>query len=76
MYSSLSKKPYGQDKGNEQFFHASEARQKQLENNVNKYCAKVNRSKLLDVCRTRWVARIDGMALFVSLFQSFLHWKQ
>ena len=32
--------------------------------NKNKNCS---RSKLIDVCRTRWVARIDGMGQFEKL---------
>ena len=33
-----------------------------------KYCPESKRAKLLDVCRTRWCARVDGMSLFVDLF--------
>ena len=31
------------------------------------------KSKLIDVCRTRWVARIEGMGLFQSLLPPIVH---
>ena len=46
------------------FFNSSEGRQRLLSKNIEKYCPESSKSKLLDVCRTRWVSRIDGMALF------------
>ena len=50
------------------FFNASEKRQCLLAKNIETHCSNSSRKKLLDVCRTRWVARIDGMALFEELF--------
>ena len=50
------------------FFNASEKRQDKLANNIIRYCPESKRSKLLDVCRTRWCGRIDAMALFEELF--------
>ena len=32
-----------------------------------------DKSKLIDVCRTRWVARIEGMGLFQSLLPPIVH---
>ena len=40
------------------FFNASEKRQCLLAKNIETHCSNSSRKKLLDVCRTRWVARI------------------
>ena len=49
-------------------FNASESRQNQLAKNINKHAPMSTRHKLLDVCRTRWVAGLDGLELFEELF--------
>ena len=50
------------------FFNFSLTRQMLLEKNVLKYCPDSRKSKLKDVCRTRWVERIVGLDLFEELF--------
>ena len=54
------------------FFNLSQSRQLILESNVSKHCPDTRKSKLKDVCRTRWVERIHGMDTFEELlFQLF-----
>ena len=39
-----------------------------LEQQVKKMLPSARHRHLLDVCRTRWVSRIDGLAVFVEIF--------
>ena len=55
------------------FFNNSENRLKVLEKNINEHCEQSVRKKLLDVCRTRWCARIDAMILFEELFPAIIN---
>ncbi|XP_057290939.1 52 kDa repressor of the inhibitor of the protein kinase-like [Hydractinia symbiolongicarpus] len=50
------------------FFNFSQKRQQLLEKNVIQYCPNSDKSKLKDVCRTRWIERIDGMEVFQELY--------
>ena len=50
------------------FFNLSDGRQMLLEKNVLKYCPDSNKMKLKDVCRTRWIERVNGMDIFQELF--------
>ena len=50
------------------FFNSSQKRQQLLQNNIAEYCPATTKSKLKDVCRTRWVERIDGMEVFEEVF--------
>ena len=52
------------------FFRNSEQRQLVFETYVNQFNPESSKNKLKDVCRTRWVERIDGIEMFVSLFLS------
>ena len=50
------------------FFNLSQSRHLILESNVSRHCPDSRKSKLKDVCRTRWVDRIHGMDTFEELF--------
>ena len=59
------------------FCNLSEPRKMILERNILKYCPDSKKKKLKDVCRTRWVERVDGMDVFQELFIAiFLHWRK
>ena len=49
-------------------FNLSPKRQEYLEKVIKEKFPEVTRKKLLDVCRTRWLERIDGVDLFEDLF--------
>ena len=50
------------------FFKYSEPRTKCLKHKIEKHCPEESRTKLINVCETRWVAKIEGMCIFQSLF--------
>ena len=50
------------------FFNLSQPRQMLLEKNISIHCADARKKKLADVCRTRWVDRVNGMDTFEELF--------
>ena len=50
------------------FFNSSPKRHQLLERMVKKYIPGCKRTKLLDVCRTRWVLRIDGLERFMEMY--------
>ena len=50
------------------FFNNSQNRQIAFEKNVLEYSPDSKKKKLKDVCRTRWVERVDGMDVFEELF--------
>ena len=52
------------------FFRNSEQRQLVFEKYVDQFNPESSKNKLKDVCRTRWVERIDGLEMFVSLYSS------
>ena len=54
------------------FFGLSPKRQEHLEKVIKENFPEVTRKKLLDVCRTRWLERIDGVDLFEDLFLAIL----
>ena len=54
------------------FFNLSPKRQEHLEKVIEENFPEVTRKKLLDVCRTRWLERIDGVDLFEDLFLATL----
>ena len=55
------------------FINGSVRRTKCLQKNIELHAPKSNRKKLVDVCRTRWVARIEGMGLFEELYISIYY---
>ena len=50
------------------FLNFSEPCQKILKRNVDDVCPESSRKKLHDVCRTRWIERVDGLDVFQDLF--------
>ena len=64
----LVRNALGQIKELSYFFNLSQGRQMLLEKNVLKYCPESKKLKLKDVCRTRWIERINGMDIFQELF--------
>ena len=56
----------------ESFLNLSPKRQEHLEKLIQGNSVEVTKKKLLDVCRTRWLERIDGADLFEELFLAIL----
>ena len=54
------------------FFNLSPIRHQCLEINIQQELPIERHSKRLDVCRTRWVARIDGMNIFENLMPAIV----
>lgn len=54
------------------FFNLSPKRQRHLEKLIGDHFPEKKRKKLLDVCRTRWLERIDGVDLFEDLFSAIV----
>ena len=54
------------------FFSLSPKREEHLEKVIKENFSKVTKKKFLDVCRTRWLERIDGVDLFEDLFLATL----
>ena len=54
------------------FLNLSPKRQEHLEKLIQGNSVEVTKKKLLDVCRTRWLERIDGADLFEELFLAIL----
>lgn len=52
------------------FFNFSPKRQKCLEDNVNKYPTDTLKKKLLPLCRTRWVERINALEVSIDLLEA------
>ena len=50
------------------FFNLSVPRKNCLEDKILLYCPESLKHKLKDVCRTRWVERIEGMDVFEEFF--------
>ena len=53
------------------FFRNSEQRQLVFTKYVDEFNPNSPKNKLKDVCRTRWIERIDGLQLFVTLFRLY-----
>ena len=49
------------------FFSKSPNRHRLLEEMVKKICPECKHTKLVDVCRTRWVLRIDGLERLIEM---------
>jgi hypothetical protein len=54
------------------FFNYSPTRQKALEVEIESSCISTRKSKILPLCRTRWVERLNALAVFVELFDVIL----
>ena len=56
-----------------QFFDSHPKRQQALETAITNTQADSKVCKLKDLCRTRWVQRLDALSTFLSLYESTLH---
>ena len=54
------------------FFSRSTKRQALLLNNVRQYTPEERHTVLINVCKTRWVERIDGLDRFEEMFETVL----
>ena len=54
------------------FFNDSPKRTLVLKDKTNKIVPTASRQKLLNVCRTRWIARIDGLKIFRNCYAAIL----
>ena len=54
------------------FFNNSPKRQSLLEKRIAETMPKQKQKTLIDVCRTRWVLRIDGLIRFEELFEPIM----
>ena len=54
------------------FFDAHPKRQKKIEDAITNTQPSSTINKLKDLCRTRWVQRLDAFTVFSSLYQSVL----
>ena len=50
------------------FFNSSPKRFDLLTKTIKELLPNANHTHLLDVCRTQWIARIDGLDIFVQIF--------
>ena len=55
------------------FFNYSEPRQNLLIKNIKEFCPESSKLKLIDVCRTRWIARVDGLGVFQNLYVALVN---
>ncbi|XP_065683286.1 52 kDa repressor of the inhibitor of the protein kinase-like [Hydra vulgaris] len=55
------------------FFNYSENRQKFLEASILEREPQTHKKKLKDICRTRWIERIDGLNTFLEHYLSIFH---
>ena len=68
IYITLVRNMMGEVKEISYFFNFSEVRNVVLQHTVKELCSDSHRTKLVDVCRTRWIERIDGLHIFQDLF--------
>ena len=54
------------------FFNLSEPRNSKLQENIKIHAPEESRTKLVDVCKTRWIERIKGLEIFYDLFPVIL----
>ena len=52
-----------------EFFNVHPKRFRLLKDKITSLLPTASHSRLLDVCRTRWIARIDGLEIFIELFE-------
>ena len=53
-------------------FEYSPKKEALLVQKVKDVCAESRRHKLLDVCKTRWIQRIDGLEVFLELYEAIV----
>ena len=51
-----------------EFFNAHPKRFSTLQQKIKNLVPSARHNHLIDVCRTRWVARIDGLSEFIEVF--------
>ena len=51
-----------------EFFNAHQKRFSTLQQKIKNLVPSARHNHLIDVCRTRWVARIDGLSVFIEVF--------
>ena len=54
------------------FFNVHPKRSAVLKDKIKSLLPEAAHSRLIDVCRTRWIARIDGMEIFIELFPAIV----
>ena len=54
------------------FFKYSAKRQGLLEENITTICVESSKKKLINLCKTRWIARHDALRVFIELYQAIL----
>ena len=54
------------------FFNNFPRRQQLLEHTIKNLKLDVKHTKLFDVCRTRWILRIDGLARFLEMYEAIV----
>ena len=54
------------------FFKYSAKRQGLLEENITQLCVEPSKMKLVNLCKTIWVARHDALRVFIELYQAIL----
>ena len=59
-------------RGVSDFFSSSPKRILVLQDNIKKLLPTEHHQKLLNVCRTRWVARIDGLQIFIHCYPAIV----
>ena len=55
------------------FFNFSEKRQTLLVQSIKTYCPESRKKKLIDVCRTRWLEKLEGLDVFQDLYVPIFH---
>lgn len=55
-----------------EFFNNSPKRSALLTEKIKELVPKSRHAKLIDVCRTRWVARIDGLSVFIEDYMAIV----
>ena len=53
-------------------FEYSPKKETLLVQKVKDVCPESRRHKLLDVCKTRWIQRIDGLEVFLKLYEAIV----
>ena len=54
------------------FFNVHPKRNSVLHDQIKSLLPEASHSRLIDVCRTRWIARVDGMEVFIELFPAIV----
>ena len=55
-----------------EFFNNSPKRFDLLKQKIKEMLPEARHSHLIDVCRTRWVARLDGLGVFIEIYSAIV----